>query len=192
MLPLKPITLIFPPKVQTSPLFAAPDHNYAVGGQLVNAFAAGAIGAEDDFWLVALPPATDGTHPAGPLICANLLDPFGRRLLTLERNAPTFNPRGCLLESNPDRLVVTAGRRELLRIEVRPVRAAGCRVSYAFALLKDRHGAVCLETRGPDDSPSVVLHGHHGLGLRPDLSIALNHGLEPGELEVVRRLAESG
>ena len=188
----KPQPLIFDPKVSTSPIIPARHHNYAVGGNLVNAFATGPIGAEDDFWLLALEPPNAEGLAVGPLICANILDAFGRRLLTLERNAPTFNPRGCRVEAAGGRLDVTDARgRGVFHIDVREVRAAECLVSYISGYFKDKNGAVRMDTRGPEANPSVVLQGRHGLGLRPDGSIALNKGLTDEEVARVAAMAQA-
>ena len=188
----KPQPLIFDPKVSTSPLIPARHHNYAVGGNLVNAFATGPIGSDDDFWFLALEPPDEPGHPIRPVICANLLDAFGRRLLTLERNVPTFNPRECRVEGTDDRLTVTDARgREVCRVDIREARAAECLVSYISGHFKDKTGAVRMETRGPVANPSVVLQGRYGLGLRPDGTIALNKGLTDPEAAQVAAMARA-
>lgn len=189
----KPQPLIFDPKVSASLLLPAPHHNYAVGGDLVNAFAVGPVGSDDDFWFVALEPPTTDAAEAGPLICANLFDAFGRRLLTLDHNEPIHNPRGCRIERGPGEFLVTDPHgRDLCRVETREVRAAGCRVSYIRALFKDRSGAVRLESRGPVGSPSLVLQGRYAVGLRADDTVAVNRGLSEGEVAALAALAHRG
>lgn len=189
----KPQKLIFDPKVSTSPLIPARHHNYAVGGNLVNAFATGPLGAEDDFWFVALEPPDAEDQPVLPVISANILDAFGRRLLTLARNEVVHNPRGCRVASGADRLEVTDARgHEVFRVDVRPARAAECLVSFISGHFKDRSGAVRMETRGQEASPSVVLHGRHALGLRPDGTVAVNKGLTDEEAARFSAMALGG
>ena len=185
----KPQKLIFDQKVSASLLFPASHHNYAVGGNLVNAFATGPIGAEDDFWLVALEPTVEAPRA---VICANLMDAFGRRLLALHRNVPTFNPRDCRVEESADGLRISDGRgHEVCRVDTRLVKAAECRVSYIHGLFKDRAGAVRLETRGPEVSHSVVLGGRYALGLRSDETMAINRGLTDEEIAKAFAMADA-
>lgn len=189
----KPQKLLFDPKVSASLLVPAPHHNYAVGGNLVNAFATGPIGAEDDFWLVALEPPAGKVDGIRPLISANLMDAFGRRLLTLDRNRPTFNPRDCRVEESADDLRIIDGRgRDICRVNTRAVQAAECRVSYIHALFKDKAGTVRMETRGPATSPSVVLSGRYALGLREDDTLAINKGLTDLEMARLAAMAHAG
>lgn len=178
----KPQPLIFPPKVSTSLLVPAEHHNYALAGQLVNAFAAGRIGAEDDLWLVGAEPPRTGEGAAQPLLSGNLLDAFGRRLVTLDRNEIVFQARPCTLQPAEGGWRLLAGGQEVLRVETRAVHAAGCAVTYLHCVLKDRTGAVRLETRGGPDSPTLIVRGRHAYGLRGDDTFAMNEGLSEEEL----------
>ena len=178
----KPQPLIFPPKVSTSLLVPADHHNYVLEGQMVNAFAAGRIGAEDDFWLAGAEPAIQGEHAGRPRITGNILDAFGRRLVTLEGNRITFAARPSEIVRTDDGWRLVCGGREVLRLETRPARAGGSALTYLHGMCKDRRGAVRLETRGAADNPSLLLRGPHAYGLRPDDTFAMNEGLSEEEL----------
>lgn len=170
--------LLFDLKVPFAKARPSPRHNYELAGGLVNAFALGPIGAEDELWLAALEPPIDGAGAGRPLVCANLLDPFGRRLLTLDFNQPTFNPKGCQVTAGPEGLDVRdPGGRALLTIRTGRARPELAAVSYVQGLLKDRTGAVRLETRAASGRPSLHLHGPLAYGIGPDGSVAVDEGL---------------
>ena len=178
----KPQPLIFPPKVSTSLLVPAEHHNYVLGGQLVNAFAAGRIGTEDDFWLLGAEPAAEGEGAGRAVITGNILDAFGRRLVALDRGRITFAARPSEVVAAEDGWRLVCGGREVLRCETRPGRPGGCAMTYLHGLCKDKRGSVRLETRGAADSPSLLLRGPHAYGLRPDDTFAMNEGLSEEEL----------
>jgi hypothetical protein len=187
----KPVPIIGPTQIEASLAVPAKHHNYAVAGKMLNAFAVGAIGAEDDFWLVALEPPAEGEGPYRPILYANLLDAFGRRLVTLTRNEATWNPRGCAVAQDGERLVVSGpDGREVLRVTTTWVRANGCYVSYFRCRLKDRQGVVRAESRGQADQPTLMVYGKAGYGIRPNATFAQNDGL--GEEEVRRVMALAG
>ena len=180
--------LLFDLKVPFAKARPSPYHNYELAGGLVNAFALGPIGAEDDLWLAALEPPPVGEGAAQPLVCGNLLDPFGRRLLTLDFNLPTFNPKGCAVTAGPDGLDVRdPGGRALLTIRTGRARPEEPAVSYVQGLLKDRTGAVRLEARAASGRPSLLLHGPLAYGVGADGRVAVDDGL--GD-EATRRLGE--
>ncbi len=187
----KPQPLIFPPKVSTSLLVPAEHHNYALAGELVNAFAAGRIGAEDDFWLVAAEPPPQGESASLPRLSGNLLDNFGRRLVSLKANRITFAARPCEIIPTSDGWRLQCGTREVLRVETRPARAGGCAISCLHGIQKDKRGSVRMESRGGVDSPSTMVHGPLAYGLRPDDTFAMNEGLSEAEarqaVELLRR-----
>ena len=163
-------------------------HNYAVAGAMFNAFAVGAVGAENDFWFVGLQPPEEGEPASRPLLCANLLDPFGRRLLTLERNVPTYNPKNCSALASEDAYrIVGPDAQDVLRVQTVWVKSLGYHVSYFHCRFKDRSGVVRMESRGVADAPSAMLHGRAAYGIRANATFARNDGL--GE-EQVRRVME--
>lgn len=72
---------------------AANDYsNYLVGSNLVNAFAFGAVGSSNDFFLLGAEPSPDTDYP---LLTGNILDSEGNPLFRLVRNVLVFNPRSC-------------------------------------------------------------------------------------------------
>ncbi len=180
--------LLFDLKVPFAKARPSPHHNYELAGGLVNAFALGPIGSEDDLWLAALEPPTTGPAAGRPLVCANLLDPFGRRLLVLEFNRPTFNPKGCQVAAGPEGLDVRdPGGRALLTIRTGRSGSEAAAVSYVQGLLKDRTGAVRLETRAAAGRSSLHLHGPLAYGIGADGDVAVDEGLGA---EATRRLAD--
>jgi hypothetical protein len=184
----KPQPLISPVQVETSMAIPAPHHNYAVAGGMYNAFALGPVGAEDDFWLVALEPPQQGPGASRPRLSANILDAFGRRLLTLDEGAATYNPRGCAVGATDGSYRVTGpDGRELLRVDTVWVKALGYHVSYFHCRLKDRTGVVRMESQGSADAPSAMLHGPAAYGIRAGGTFARNDGLRT---EYVARVME--
>lgn len=174
----KPQPLISPVQIETSMALPARHHNYAVSGGMCNAFAVGAIGAEADFWLVAGEPPSEGEGASLPLLYANLLDGFGRRLLTLAANRPTYNPKGCSVQAEtPGLRVLAADGQEVLRVDTVWVKAMGYHVSYFHCRLKDRAGVIRMESRGASDQPSAAVHGRAAFGVRPNGTFARNDGL---------------
>lgn len=178
----KPVSLLGPPRISTSFAVPAAHHNYSLGGEMVNAFALGPIGAEDDFWLVAAEPPVEGEGAAAALLSGSLLDAFGRRLCVLERNALAWAGPGVELGRTEQGLEVRSSGQLILMAETRFARAPGCAVTYIHGLLRDRRGAVRLESRGGPDSPSLVVHGRFAYGLRPDDTFGQNLGLDDAQL----------
>lgn len=67
-------------------------NNYAIAGNVCNAFAIGNLGATDDFFLVGAEPPPDSPYP---LLTGNILDSEGNVLFRLVRNVIAFNPGHC-------------------------------------------------------------------------------------------------
>jgi hypothetical protein len=173
----KPVPLLGPPRISTSLAVPAGHHNYSLGGELVSSFALGAVGAEDDLWLVAAEPPAEGPGASRALLSGRILDAFGRPLAVLEGNRLQEARRPAEVRETEAGWQLLSGGRVILEVETRASRAAGCAVSYVLGLLRDRRGAVRLESRGGPDSPSLVLHGPFAYGLRPDDRFGQNHGL---------------
>jgi hypothetical protein len=172
----KPVPLLGPPRISTSLAVPAAHHNYSLGGELVSSFCLGAIGAEDDLWLLAAEPPAEGPGASRALLAGRILDAFGRPLCVLDANRVVEATRPATIEETERGWRLLAAGQAVLEVETRPSRAAGCAVSYIRGLLRDRRGAVRLETRGGPDSPSLVLHGPFAYGLRPDGTFGQNHG----------------
>jgi hypothetical protein len=68
------------------------DNNYAIAGNICNAFALGNIGSQDDFFLVGAEPADESPYP---LLTGTILDSEGGVLFRVVRNVLTFNPKNC-------------------------------------------------------------------------------------------------
>lgn len=79
-------------KLSGDATYRAADSNYVIGGNVCNAFAVGAIGADDDFFMIAARPRPESNYP---LISGNFLDAGGRVLCKLERNVFVTNPGNC-------------------------------------------------------------------------------------------------
>jgi hypothetical protein len=67
-------------------------NNYAIAGNICNAFALGELGAKDDFFLLGAEPSSDSPYP---LLTGNILDSEGNVLFRLVRNVIIFNPGHC-------------------------------------------------------------------------------------------------
>jgi hypothetical protein len=67
-------------------------NNYLVGGNICNAFALGALGSDDDFFLVGAEPNEESNYP---LLTGNILDSEGNILFRLVRNMLVINPGHC-------------------------------------------------------------------------------------------------
>jgi len=66
--------------------------NYVIAGAFTNAFAIGAIGASDRFFLVGSPPEP-GSQQA--ILSGVICNPEGKMLCRIERNVLVANPGGC-------------------------------------------------------------------------------------------------
>jgi hypothetical protein len=188
----KPVPLLGPPRISTSLAVPAAHHNYSLGGEMVNAFALGPVGAEDDLWLVAAEPPAEGEGACTALITANILDAFGRRLAAVSGNRLTFGAKSAEIVPTAQGWRLVAGGQAVLEVETRLARAAGCAISYLHGLLRDKRGAVRLETRGGRDSPSLVIHGRFAYGFRPDGTFGQNHGLTDEEIGRAGALMRAG
>ena len=177
----KPVPLLGPPRISTSLAVPGALHNYSLGGEMVNALALGPVGAADDFWLVAAEP------PAGEqcraLLSACVLDAFGRRICTIDGNRVAQADRPAEIEATELGWRLLASGQVVLEVETRLPRAAGCAISYIHGLLRDKRGAIRLESRGGPHSPSLVVHGPFAYGLRPDDTFGQNLGLGGPYLE---------
>ena len=67
-------------------------NNYVLAGNVCNAFALGAVGSTDDFFLVGAEPSDESSYP---LITGNILDSEGKLLFRLVRNVLILNPGVC-------------------------------------------------------------------------------------------------
>jgi hypothetical protein len=68
------------------------ENNYAIAGNICNAFALGDIGSSQDFFLVGIEPRDESNYP---LLTGNILDSEGNVLFRLARNVLVFNPGNC-------------------------------------------------------------------------------------------------
>lgn len=185
----KPVPLLGPPRISTSLAVPSAHHNYSLGGEMVASFALGRAGAEDDFWLLAAEPPSGEAGAARALLAGRILDAFGRPVCVLEGNRIAPQDRGALRQDTPHGWRLVAGGQVVLEVETRFSKAAGCAISYIHGLLRDKRGAVRLESRGGPDSPSLVVHGRFAYGLRPDDTFGQNHGLTDEECaEAARRM----
>jgi len=67
-------------------------NNYAIAGNICNAFALGEIGSQEDFFLVGTEPIEESFYP---LLTGNILDSEGNVLFRLVRNILAINPFNC-------------------------------------------------------------------------------------------------
>jgi len=67
-------------------------NSYLIGGNACNAFALGAIGSTDDFFLLGAEPREESSYP---LLTGNILDAEGKVLFRLVRNVLEVNARQC-------------------------------------------------------------------------------------------------
>jgi hypothetical protein len=67
-------------------------NNYAIAGNICNAFALGEVGSVDDFFLIGAEPRDESPFP---LLTGNILDSEGNVLFRLVRNQLVINPGHC-------------------------------------------------------------------------------------------------
>jgi hypothetical protein len=130
-------------------------HNYLIAGNLCNAFAIGALGANDDFFLAGAEPAGESNYP---LLTGNLIGADGKVLCRLVKNVITVNPGSCSKVQGDyigyeirDQKGYTVCQ-VLTKFERLPGDATGCFVTTLTGSFHDKSGKVALLAAAGDES----------------------------------------
>jgi hypothetical protein len=165
-------------------------NNYLFGGNVCNAFVAGAIGALDDFFLVGAEPGQESSYP---LITGNILDSDGQLLCRLVRNVLVLNPGDCSkILGDSIGYEIHDGRGELiLRVRTTfegvPGMVDECFLTTLDGRFYDKMGTLVLDA----SSGALVVASKCAIGYASG-TFGLVQGYSGEELEIARIALDTG
>lgn len=167
-------------------------HNYAVAGNICNAFVLGELGSRDDFFLVGTEPPDDSSHPS---VTGNVLNSEGKLLFRLIGNVLAINPGRCIktLDLHGGYEIHDRNGVQLMKVTTRLETLPGFPkegvVTTMSANFFDRSGVLVFKAHGGDGQERIEAKGKAAFGF--DKVFGYVQGYSEDELNIAKTMLAS-